>query len=270
VIYRVIALFTSATLLLAWALRLATQRLLGEPDLRLWPWIVVCLVVDGVLLYAMLERHIPLYGRILWRGRTTAPVVALTFDDGPTEPYTSQLLDILKQAGIPATFFVLGQRVAQQPETIRRAAAEGHQIENHGWDHAALPFRSGRFARAQIRRTSDAIEHVTGVRPTWFRAPRGWRNPWTCGAARREGCQCVAWTLGVYDTAHPGAAVIAQRAVDGLSNGCILLLHDGRDVVPAPDCSEVVAALPEILRGAARRGYRFATLSELAREAGRR
>ena len=136
----------------------ATRAGVADP-LRVWIWIGV--VLDALLLYAVFERRAPLFGRIVSRGRPRSPAIAITFDDGPAEPYTSQILDVLRQFGAKATFFVLGARVQQAPDVVRRAAREGHEIGNHTWDHAALPLRTPSAMRVTIRRTSDVVDNIT-------------------------------------------------------------------------------------------------------------
>ena len=241
----------------------ATRAGVTDPP-RVWIWIGV--VLDALLLYAVFERRAPLFGRIVSRGHPRSPAIAITFDDGPAEPYTSQILDVLRQFGAKATFFVLGARVQQAPDVVRRAAREGHEIGNHTWDHAALPLRTPSAMRVTIRRTSDVVDNITGERPRVFRAPFGWRNPWLDSAARREGCEPIAWTVGVYDTARPGADAIVRRAIEGFVDGSIILLHDGRSFDPEPDASQVVEALPHILREAQQRGFRLLTVSQLLAE----
>lgn len=231
---------------------------------RVWIWIGV--VLDAMLLYAVFERRAPLFGRIVSRGRPRTPAIAITFDDGPAEPYTSEILDVLRQFGAKATFFVLGARALAAPQVVRRAAREGHEIGNHTWDHAALPLRTPAAMRLTIRRTSDVVDNITGARPRVFRAPFGWRNPWLDSAARREGCEPIAWTVGVYDTDRPGVDEIVSRAIEGFVDGSIILLHDGRSFDPEPDASQVVAALPHILRAAQHRGFRLLTVSQLLAE----
>jgi peptidoglycan/xylan/chitin deacetylase (PgdA/CDA1 family) len=216
-------------------------------------WIWIAIALDALFIYAVFERRSPVWGRIVSRGRPHTPAIAITFDDGPTEPYTSQILDVLRRSGARATFFVLGLRAQEAPDVVRRAAREGHEIGNHSWDHAALPLRSPSAMRVTIRRTSDVVQDITGTRPRVFRAPFGWRNPWLDGAARREGCEPIAWTIGVHDTDRPGVDAIVNRAIEGFVDGSILLLHDGRSLDPAPDASQVVDALPHPARGAAPR-----------------
>jgi len=247
------------------ALAFLAQRLSPSAvPLRVWVWSAIAL--DALVIHAVFERRAPLWGRIVSRGRPRTPAIAITFDDGPTEPYTSQILDALRAGGARATFFVLGARAEVAPDVVRRAASEGHEIGNHTWDHAALPLRTPSAMRQTIGRTSDLVERITGTRPRVFRAPFGWRNPWLDRAARKEGCEPIAWTVGVYDTDRPGVDAIVDRAIEGFVDGSILLLHDGRSLDPEPDASQVVEAVPRIVREARRQGLRLLTVSELLAE----
>jgi peptidoglycan/xylan/chitin deacetylase (PgdA/CDA1 family) len=266
VIVLIVACASAVTAAGVAGLRLMAMRAGIVDPPRVWIWIGVAL--DALLLYAVFERRAPLFGRIVSRGRPRSPAISITFDDGPTEPYTSQILDVLRQFGAKATFFVLGARAQKMPAVVRRAAREGHEIGNHTWDHAALPLRTPSTMRVTIRRTSDLVDNITGARPRVFRAPFGWRNPWLDSAARREGCEPIAWTVGVYDTDRPGVDTIVSRAIEGFVDGSIILLHDGRSLDPQPDASQVVDALPRILSEAQRRGFRLLTVSELLAESG--
>jgi peptidoglycan-N-acetylglucosamine deacetylase len=267
-IYRIIALVTAVHVCAALvAARVARVVLPHPPGTAVWVW--GFLFLDAFLLVAMLERRAPFFGRIAWRGRADVPAVALSFDDGPNEPCSSQVLDILRRYDVKATFFAIGANAERHPETLRRLVAEGHELGNHTYDHAVLPLRGPRHIRETVRRTSDLLERITGVRPQLFRAPHGWRNPWSDRAVRAEGCEPVAWSLGVFDTARPGADAIRDRTLRGLHNGCIVLLHDGRGLEPAIDGSQLVEALPGIIEGARARGFRVATVGELLAKDGR-
>jgi peptidoglycan-N-acetylglucosamine deacetylase len=226
---------------------------------------VPVLLAEAILLVAMLERRAPVFGRVFWKGDAGQRSVAITFDDGPTEPYTARILDVLRDKRVKATFFVLGRRAEALPQVVARAAAEGHEIGNHGYDHSVLPLRSPAFTREQVERTSAIVERACGRRPTLFRASHGWRSPWVNREAARAGCATVGWTLGVWDTDRPGAEAIRQRVERGVEPGCVLLLHDGRGLEPDADASQVVEALPAIIDALRRDGYRFVTVSEMMR-----
>jgi peptidoglycan/xylan/chitin deacetylase (PgdA/CDA1 family) len=220
-------------------------------------------ICEAFLAFGVFERRSPIFGPIFWKGGAGASLVALTFDDGPNEPFTSQILDILKARQVLATFFVTGSNCRRFPGTLKRLAQEGHEIGNHTWTHEVLPLKSPSLIEKEIRKTSDIIEESTGRRPTLFRAPHGWRNPWTNAISRKCGCIPVAWTLGVWDTDRPGAQAIARRTIEGLRDGCVILLHDGRGVEERADSSQLVEALPFIIDEIHSRGFRMVALSQM-------
>lgn len=265
---RIVAVVAAGSALVVWLVAPIWAAASGSP-LPMRVLVVAMLALDAVTLWGIFERRAPLFGRIPSRGRPRTPAIAVTFDDGPTEPFTSQILEVLRTYDARATFFVLGLRAEAHPAVVRRAAEEGHEVANHGWDHAALPLCLPASIRQSIARTSSAVEGITGQRPRLFRAPFGWRNPWVDRSARLEGCRTVAWSVGVHDTDRPGATVIARAAIRGLTDGAILLLHDGRSLDPSPDASQVVEALPAILQAARDRGFRLLTLSALLAESER-
>ena len=265
-IYRIVAFVSAVMVGLALAADGAARAIAGTHALSRGVWIAAFLVLAAILLVGMLERRAPIFGPIFYRGRADVPAIALTFDDGPTEPYTSQVLDILRDSGVKATFFVIGEKVDRAAAVVKRIVEEGHEIGNHGFDHGVLPLRGPGRIRQTIAATSEIIERVAGVRPALFRAPHGWRNPWVDRIAREQGCEPVAWTLGVWDTDRPGANVIRDRTLQGLTNGAILLLHDGRGLDREADVSQLVEALPGIIGGARRIGFRFATVGAMLAE----
>jgi peptidoglycan/xylan/chitin deacetylase (PgdA/CDA1 family) len=262
-IWRVIGAVVVAGFVLAEASVRVIRVLIDGAGAARWPLYAGWMVASACVLVAMLERRDPVFGRVRWRGSSHRPRVAITFDDGPSAPHTEEVLDILRRAGVPATFFVLGLNAERHPDVVERAAREGHEIGNHGFDHTVLPLKGPRFTRDQIARTSAIVLRVTGSRPVWFRASHGWRNPWVNRIAGEAGCRVAAWTLGVWDTSRPGADVIVRRTLAGVRNGCVLLLHDGRAIDPRPDASQLVEALPSILEGLQARGFELVTLSRL-------
>jgi len=206
-------------------------------------------------------RNSQLFGRTLGRLPTTEKHVALTFDDGPSEIATPRVLDALRRDNVPATFFLLGRHVERWPHLARRVADEGHAIGNHGYHHRKLTFRGPAYVRVDIALGTDAIVQATGVRPSMFRAPHGFRSPWVTPIARELGQRTIGWTLGVWDSDRPGADVIARRAVDDCRPGTILLLHDGDGYDPSGDRTQTAEALPTIIAELRSRGYRFVGLT---------
>lgn len=221
--------------------------------------------VEAVTAVIEWTRPASLGGQVYWRGRRDRPAVALTFDDGPT-PFTERVLDLLGEAGAPATFFAIGDRVERFPEIARRIVAEGHEIANHTYSLAIQPL-PWRFylptVAGEVTRAQHAIAAVTGVRPRYFRTPAGQlgRNLWR--EVRRHQLAVVHGALPVALPCWSAAA--QQRLLERqLAPGSILILHDGLDSDPdsrAPEAT--VALLPALLAAIRERGLRVAPLGEL-------
>ena len=215
------------------------------------------LVVAGGFAHGTWYRNSPVFGRVISRLPGDGRRVALTFDDGPNPESTPRVLDALAEAGVKGTFFLLGRHVDRWPDIAARVAAEGHEVGNHGWHHRKLHVHLPAYVRDDITRGASSIMRATGVSPRLFRAPHGFRSPWVSPIARALGQRVVGWSLGVWDSARPGAGVIAQRTVAGVRPGSIVLLHDGDGYDPSGDRTQTAAAIPEIVRALRARGYVF-------------
>ncbi|TNF18873.1 MAG: polysaccharide deacetylase family protein [Rhodobacteraceae bacterium] len=188
--------------------------------------------------------------------RTSSPVVALTFDDGPHPRNTPWLLDMLRERRLKATFYVIGNRVKTWPEIARRIAEEGHEIGNHSWSHPDLSRISDAGVLREIDATTMAIWNATGRPPVTFRPPygaftrrqRGWLNG-------RRNLPTVLWSVDPADWRRPGSAVVAQRILTGSHKGAIILSHDIH--------RGTIEAMPRVLDGLSRRGLRFVTVSQI-------
>lgn len=180
-----------------------------------------------------------------------ARCIALTFDDGPAAT-TPRLLDVLAAKGVPATFFVLGVQVDGLPEVVARAQAEGHQIENHTYSHPTLTETTLDAAEDEVRRGADAIEAVTGRRPSYLRPPRG-----ETSAALRQalGLPEVLWSVDPQDWLTKDTGETILRVVRDARPGGIVLLHDIYET-----SVDAVAPIIDHLRS---QGYTFVTVSEL-------
>lgn len=200
---------------------------------------------------------------------TQAPMVALTFDDGPDPAYTPRVLDILARHHMHATFFVVGVNANAFPALVQRAAAEGHQVANHTFDHPHLEQLGILTVEDELRRAQEAITAAGAPRPTLFRPPRGFADDAVARAAGALGLRTVYWTEALDPYLHrsltPQAA--ASSVVDRLGPGSVLLVHDGGRIQaphrPVWDRSGTVAALPHLLAALADRGMRSVTLATL-------
>ena len=178
-------------------------------------------------------------------------VVYLTIDDGPGEA-TPQVLDILARHGVAATFFVIGEHVAEHPQMLERIRDEGHLVGNHTWTHPWLTKLSPAGIRSELGRT----ETVTGG-TRCMRAPGGLTNPAVTEAANDLGLALVDWTADSRDWEQPGVAAITRNVLDNLSPGGTILLHDG-----GGPRTQTVAALDGLLTTLTRSGYVFETIPE--------
>jgi len=199
--------------------------------------------------------------RFLYDGNQSVPEVALTFDDGPNPYYTQQVLAVLQQYGIKATFFCIGRQVAQYPSLVKQEYAAGNVIGNHTWSHADLTKLSSDAILTQINATSDAIQQAVGVRPTFFRPPYGVINANVLTQANQLGLTTIIWNDEARDWTTPGISVISSRILGLAGDGAIILLHDG-----GGNRSQTVAALPTIITSLRQQGYTFVTLPQMVHD----
>lgn len=219
----------------------------------------------AALYYACSVPRSQLLGPALVRGPARGRRVALTFDDGPAPPYTEQILDILRDRKVPATFFVCGKNVERFPEILHRIQAENHAIGNHTYSHPFLYLKSRARIAEEIDRTQAIIERVTGQRPKFFRPPYGGRWFGLFLLLRERGMRAIQWSDTGFDWKKDfGPAEIVRATLRGLDAGSVILLHDGHNVFPPDqvDCSSTVAALPAIIEGAQKAGFAFVPLEE--------
>jgi peptidoglycan/xylan/chitin deacetylase (PgdA/CDA1 family) len=197
-------------------------------------------------------------GRFLERGPAELRQVALTFDDGPSAPFTDQVIEILRDYAVPATFFCVGLHAKAAPGTLARLTEEGHGIGNHTWSHPFLPDLSRDELLFQIDATSAAIAAVTGEAPGLLRPPYGSQTPDTLRWSAESGLTTVMWDQDTEDWSQPGSAAIASGALDRVTGGSVVLMHDG-----GGDRSQTVAALPVVVESLLDRGFRLVTVDHM-------
>ena len=213
--------------------------------------------------WAVRGRSSSVFGPSVWRGPKDRPEIALTFDDGPS-PSTPELLRVLGDLKVRATFFQCGMHVRRFPQIAREIVVAGHEIGNHTDTHPRLWFKSSRFVFNELCRAQDSITEVTGVTPRLFRATYGVRWFGVRKAQKRLGLLHVMWTAIGSDWKLSGAQV-AERLVARCENGAIFCLHDGRERNPDPDIRSTIQAVTRIVPLLQERGYEFRTVSELLR-----
>ena len=206
-----------------------------------------------------------------WRSLPTPDrTVALTFDDGPDPRWTPQVLDILHRDGVRATFFVVGSRVVDHPDLVRRELAAGDSVGSHTFTHADLTNLPGWRRSLELRMTQVALASATGHHTALFRPPYS-SVPAALTAAQERAFRSVAHQgylvvladRDAEDWRRPGTAAIVANAMPTAGAGAIVLLHDG-----GGDRSQTVQALPRLILALRSRGYRFVTVPQLAHLAG--
>ncbi|MBI4635927.1 MAG: polysaccharide deacetylase family protein [Candidatus Rokubacteria bacterium] len=197
----------------------------------------------------------------VWRGPRGGGRVALTFDDGPDPAWTPRVLDLLGERGVRATFFLVGQRAARSPGTVRRIAAEGHEVANHGWSHRSLWLCGPRRTRIEIGRAHDLLTGLAGRAPRYFRPPWGMVNMAMFPILRRYGARCVLWSIQPEGLRPRAADLQAAHVLRRARPGAIVDLHDAEGTPDAP--ARLLAALPAMIDGLRGRGLALVTVGEL-------
>lgn len=207
-------------------------------------------------LKSALLRVMP-FSPLVFSGRRNAPVLYLTFDDGPNGTATVQVLDLLQQEGVQATFFCIGGMIARARPVAERIVADGHLLANHSWRHRAFHRMSLDAQLEEVERTDALIAEIGGGTNRYFRAPQGRWSLALIFALRRRNRVPVHWSYDSRDYClDSGSAIAAGFAAKPVRPGEILLFHD--------DKAHCVPALRELLPRWRAAGYRFGLISELA------
>jgi peptidoglycan/xylan/chitin deacetylase (PgdA/CDA1 family) len=208
-----------------------------------------------------------------WYGRTFTGLprgnrqLALTYDDGPNDPHTMRLLELLARHGVKATFFLIGRYVQQRPEIVREIAKAGHAIGNHTFTHPLLIFKSDSEVREEVHSCSAALQDATGANSNLFRPPFGGRRPGVLRIARMLGLEPVMWNVTGYDWGAPPAAVIERKVSGQIRGGDVILLHDGGHKQMGADRSQTILATDNLIQRYKREGYEFVTIPQMMKEA---
>jgi peptidoglycan-N-acetylglucosamine deacetylase len=198
-----------------------------------------------------------------WFGRTLARLpgggkrIALTYDDGPNDPHTLKLLEVLAKHDVQATFFMIGRYVRQRPDIVREVARAGHVVGNHTFTHPLLIPESAVQTRIQLLECRSALHDAIGEHSNLFRPPFGGRRPATLRVARELGMEPVMWNVTGYDWNAPPASVIEKNVARQMRGGDVILLHDGGHRAMGADRAQTVIATDNLIRRHRDQGYEF-------------
>jgi peptidoglycan/xylan/chitin deacetylase (PgdA/CDA1 family) len=203
------------------------------------------------------------FGHAFCGGLRGSKQIALTFDDGPNDPHTLHLLDVLSKHNVHATFFLIGRYVHQRPDIAAEIAKRGHVIGNHTFTHPLLIFQAPGTIRGEITDCRDAIHEAVGEHSNLFRPPWGGRRPAVFRLARQFGLEPVMWNITGYDWKAPSPEFIEQKVSPKIRGGDVVLLHDGGHARFGTDRSPTVTAVDRLLTRYMAQGYEFVTISKM-------
>ena len=203
------------------------------------------------------------YGRTFIGATRVTKQIALTYDDGPNDPHTLHLLDVLARQNVRATFFLIGRYVQQRPEIARQIAASGHVVGNHTFTHPVLIFKSAAEIGQEISGCRAALQDAIGEHSDLFRPPFGGRRPAVLRIARELGLEPVMWNLTGYDWNAPPAAVIEQKVAKRIRGGDVILLHDGGHKFMGADRAQTVLVTDRLIQRYKAEGYEFVTIPQM-------
>jgi len=214
-----------------------------------------------------------LFGETLAHG-SDPKQMALTYDDGPNDPDTPRLLDVLARHEVKATFFLIGRFVKEKPQIARRIAEAGHDIGNHTYTHPWLLAAPLERVRRELRDCEQALDDAVGEHSNFFRPPHGARRPAVLKAVREEGLLPVMWSVTCFDWNPVSADHVELKAVRGIGKrpgvGNIVLLHDGGHLAMGTDRAHTVEASDRLIRRYKSDGYQFVNIDQMAFSHGRR
>jgi peptidoglycan/xylan/chitin deacetylase (PgdA/CDA1 family) len=204
-----------------------------------------------------------------WYGRTFTGLklgtrqLALTYDDGPNDPHTQRLLEVLARHKVKATFFLIGRYVKQRPDIARELVRAGHVVGNHTFSHPNLIFASARETRMQLQDCGQALTQAVGEHSRLFRPPFGGRRPGTLKIARALGLEPVMWNVTGGDWKAKPAEYVEQRVSRQIRGGDVILLHDGGHAAFGADRSQTGIATDRLIDRYKAEGYEFVTIPDM-------
>lgn len=203
------------------------------------------------------------YGRTFTGLKPGTKLLGLTYDDGPNDPHTLRLLDVLAKHNVKATFFLVGRYAKQRPDIARELVRAGHAVGNHTFSHPNLIFASAGETRMQLQDCEQALIDAVGEHSRLFRPPFGGRRPSTLKIARALGLEPVMWNVTGGDWKGKPAAYVEQRVTRQIRGGDVILLHDGSHAAFGADRSQSVIATDRLIARYKLEGYEFVTVPEM-------
>jgi len=243
----------------------AWRRVAGQHRRKLYLWIRIAVISSGITLLVFIStykfmnaRRLQAFGEIVPRVNTTRPAVALTFDDGPVPPYTGDILSLLREKNVKATFFVIGRNLEQFPSLGEQIEREGHELGNHTYSHQRMVFKSYNFIESEIEKTDQLIRNAGHTGEIHFRSPYGKKLfllPLYLSRFQRKN---IFFDIEPDSNVMASANQIVERVLAQTKPGSIILLH-----AENKNRLESFKAIAGIIDGLKLEGYQFLTVSGL-------
>lgn len=222
------------------------------------------IIVTGALIYWLFfSSFSQFFGRFPFASNTKEKVIAITFDDGPNEPYTSQIVDFLNSKDIKATFFMVGKCVQKYPKTVKNIYKSGHTIGNHSLSHSFKKYIFHPYFYDEITKDQEIIHNIVGKYPKLFRPPWLWRQPMLLKTVKKMGMTPISGEFcNVFEVFQPNSAKIAKSALKKIKPGAIIIFHDGFDA-KGGNRAQTVKAVRAVINQLIKQGYKFVTVDQL-------
>ena len=210
-----------------------------------------------------MSSYSQVFGKFIWHGDRRKKQIALTFDDGPNNPYTNEILDILKNEKVKVTFFMVGKCILRDRETAKKILNDGHVVGNHSLSHSFSNYLKSISFKNEITANQKIIEDTLGVIPALYRSPWLFRQPFLLRTLKQQnlipisGQFCHSLEVSQIDSKK-----IANHVLKIAKNGSIIIFHDGKEAVGG-NRSETVNALRIVIPALKKQGYELVTVSEL-------
>ncbi|HUK25928.1 MAG TPA: polysaccharide deacetylase family protein [Terriglobales bacterium] len=226
-------------------------------------------VVSGAAALAGVAVHHTMTPTTQWYGKTFFGLspgtkqIALTYDDGPNDPYTLRLVEMLARHDVRATFFMIGRYVKQRPEIARAVAEAGHVVANHTFNHPLLIFKGNSSVEKELESCKQVLLDAAGPHSNLFRPPFGGLRPGLLSFIRKSGLEPIMWNVTGFDWDAPPVEFIEEKVAGQMRGGDIILLHDGGHAQMGADRGPTIAASERMIRRYRGEGYEFVTVSQM-------
>jgi peptidoglycan-N-acetylglucosamine deacetylase len=223
----------------------------------------------GAIIYRSMTPTTQWYGKTFIGLSPGTKQIALTYDDGPNDPHTQRLLEVLARHEVRATFFMIGRYVQQRPEIAREVAQAGHIVANHTFNHPLLIFKRDSSVRTELESCKRVLSDAVGQHSNLFRPPFGGLRPGLLRFIRNLGLEPIMWNVTGFDWDAPPVEFIEEKIAGQIRGGDIILLHDGGHSQMGADRGPTIMATDRLIHRYRAAGYEFVTIPQMLEQQAR-